>query len=192
MAARKVEIIQKAHACITIVAIDLCPALSVMVEDGLINHKPRSFNDGDPEGNVLVFIASQDEDLNRRVSSLAQDAVIPVNVIDRLELCTFIMPAIIDRSPIVIGITSGGDAPIIARALKERLETLIPAGLGRLAKFAGSCRDRVKEVIPEGPLRLRFWEGFMDGPIAEYIFAGNEKAAGSLFEENLILAKKGK
>jgi len=192
MAARKVEIIQKAHACITIVAIDLCPALSVMVEDGLINHKPRSFNDGDLEGNVLVFIASQDEDLNRRVSSLAQDAVIPVNVIDRLELCTFIMPAIIDRSPIVIGITSGGDAPIIARALKERLETLIPAGLGRLAKFAGSCRDRVKEAIPEGPLRLRFWEGFMDGPIAEYIFAGNEKAAGSLFEENLILAKKGK
>tara|TARA_B100001142_G_scaffold202890_1_gene201352 strand:+ start:23 stop:1087 length:1065 start_codon:yes stop_codon:yes gene_type:complete len=102
------------------------------------------------------------------------------------------MPAIIDRSPIILGITSGGDAPIIARALKERLETLVPAGLGRLAKFAGSCRDRVKEMIPEGPNRLRFWESFMEGPIAEYIFAGNEEAAEKLFEETLVLAKEGK
>jgi uroporphyrin-III C-methyltransferase/precorrin-2 dehydrogenase/sirohydrochlorin ferrochelatase len=191
MAARKIEIILKANAFITVVATDLCPALEVMVEDGLVKHKSRSFEDGDLEGSVLVFVASQNEELNRRVSSLAQDAMIPVNVIDCLELCTFIMPAIIDRSPIVVGITSGGDAPIIARALKERLETIIPAGLGRLAKFAGSCRDRVKGVIPEGPLRLRFWESFMDGPIAEYIFAGNEAAADNLFEETLTFARKG-
>jgi uroporphyrin-III C-methyltransferase/precorrin-2 dehydrogenase/sirohydrochlorin ferrochelatase len=192
MAARKVEIILKTHANITIVANKLCPTLQVMVEEGLVDHKVRSFEENDLDGKVLVFVASQKEDLVHRVSSLAQDRIIPVNVIDRLELCTFIMPAIIDRSPIVLGITSGGDAPIIARALKERLETLVPAGLGRLAKFAGSCRDRVKDVIPEGPLRLRFWESFMNGPIAEYIFAGNVEAADRLFEETLVLAKEGK
>jgi uroporphyrin-III C-methyltransferase/precorrin-2 dehydrogenase/sirohydrochlorin ferrochelatase len=192
MAARKVEIIIKTHAKITIVANNLCNTLKVMVEENLIDYKARSFEDSDLDGKVLVFVASQDEDLVCRVSSLSQDRIIPVNVIDRLELCTFIMPAIIDRSPIVLGITSGGDAPIIARALKERLETLVPAGLGRLAKFAGSCRDQVKAVIPEGPLRLRFWESFMNGPIAEYIFAGNVEAADKLFEETLKLAKKGK
>jgi uroporphyrin-III C-methyltransferase/precorrin-2 dehydrogenase/sirohydrochlorin ferrochelatase len=191
MAARKVEIIIKTHACITIIANNLCPVLQVMVEDGLVDHKDRPFDVSDLDGKVLVFVASQDEDLVQRVSSLAKDRIIPVNVIDRLELCTFIMPAIIDRSPIVVGITSGGDAPIIARALKERLETLVPAGLGRLAKFAGSCRNKVKNVIPEGPLRLRFWESFMNGPIAEYVFAGNEEAASNLFDETLALAEKG-
>ncbi len=192
MAARKVEIILKAHAQVTIVCNSLCPVLEVFVNDGLVNHKARSFEDGDLEGNVLIFVDSGDEGVNRHVSSLAQEMKIPVNVIDRLELCTFIMPAIIDRSPLIVGITSGGDAPIIARALRERLETLIPAGLGRLAKFAGSCRDKVKGVIPEGQLRLRFWESFMEGPIAEYIFAGNEEAAEKLFEENLLLAKNSK
>ena len=192
MAARKVEIILKAHAQVTIVCNNLCPVLEIFVNDGLVNHKARSFEDGDLEGNVLIFVDSGDEGVNRHVSSLAQEMKIPVNVIDRLELCTFIMPAIIDRSPLIVGITSGGDAPIIARALRERLETLIPAGLGRLAKFAGSCRDKVKGVIPEGQLRLRFWESFMEGPIAEYIFAGNEEAAEKLFEENLLLAKNSK
>jgi len=191
MAARKVEVILKAEARITIVAEDLCPTLEDLAEQGTVEYKARAFDDGDLDGAFLVFVATGDEDLNRRVSSLARDAGIPVNVIDRIELCTFIMPAVIDRSPMMVAVSSGGNAPIIARALKVRLETVVPAGLGRLAEFAGACRDRVKDVIPEGPLRLRFWERFIHGPIAEYILAGQEEAAGNLFEETLALAREG-
>ena len=192
MAARKVEVILKAQARITIVAEDLCSALEDLAEQGAVEYQARAFDDGDLDGAVLVFVATEDEDLNRRVSSQARDAGIPVNVIDRLELCTFIMPAIIDRSPMLVAVTSGGDAPIIARALKARLETVIPAGLGQLAEFAGACRDRVKDAIPEGPQRLRFWERFIHGPIAEYILAGQVEAADNLFEEALALAGDGK
>lgn len=191
MAARKVEVILKAEARITIVAEDLCPTLEDLAEQGIVDHNARAFDDGDLEGALLVFVATDDENLNRRVSSLARDAGIPVNVIDRIELCTFIMPAVIDRSPMLVAVSSGGDAPIIARALKARLETVVPAGLGQLAEFAGACRDRVKDAIPEGPLRLRFWERFIHGPIAEYILAGQEEAAGNLFEETLALAVEG-
>ncbi len=191
MAARKVEVILKAQARITVVADSLCLALEGLAGQGSVYHKARAFDDGDITGAVLVFVATGDEDLNSRVSSQARDAGIPVNVIDRIELCTFIMPAIIDRSPMLVAVTSGGDAPIIARALKARLETVIPAGLGQLAEFAGACRDRVKDAIPEGSLRLRFWERFIHGPIAEYILAGQEEAAGNLFEETLALAGEG-
>jgi uroporphyrin-III C-methyltransferase/precorrin-2 dehydrogenase/sirohydrochlorin ferrochelatase len=191
MAARKVEVIIKAGARITIVADELCPMLEDLAEQGSVQFKARAFDDGDLEGAILVFVATEDEDLNSRVSALAQGAGIPVNVIDRIELCSFIMPAVIDRSPMLVAITSGGDAPIIARALKARLETVVPAGLGRLAEFAGACRDRVKDAIPEGSPRLRFWERFIHGPIAEYILAGQEEAAGNLFEETLALAEKG-
>ncbi|NQV83472.1 MAG: siroheme synthase CysG, partial [Rhodospirillales bacterium] len=167
-AARKVEAIYKAEARITVVAEEVCPALSDMVDRGEIEHKAQAFDAGDLGSAVLVFVATEDEDLNQRASSLAQDAGIPVNVVDRFELCSFIMPAVIDRSPMLVAISSGGDAPIIARVLKARLETFIPAGLGRLAEFASACRGRVMDVITEGPMRLRFWEGFINGPIAEY------------------------
>ncbi|MBT3307003.1 MAG: uroporphyrinogen-III C-methyltransferase [Alphaproteobacteria bacterium] len=185
MAARKVEAILKAEARITVVAEDMCPALSDLVSQGAINHKANAFEDSDLDGVVLVFVATDDEDLNKRASSMAKDAGIPVNVVDRFELCSFIMPAVIDRSPMLVAVSSGGDAPIIARVLKARLETFIPAGLGRLAEFAGACRGRVKDAINEGPMRLRFWEHFINGPIAEYILAGQEEAAENLLSETL-------
>ena len=188
LAARKVESVLKAEARITVVAEDLCQTLQDMAEKGSLEHQARAFDDGDIAGVDLVFVATEDEDLNRRVSSLSQDAGVPVNVVDRIDLCTFIMPALIDRSPMLVAVSSGGDAPIIARVLKARLETFIPAGLGRLAEFAGACRDRVKDAIPEGPLRLRFWEHFIHGPIAEYILAGQEEAAGNILDETLASA----
>jgi uroporphyrin-III C-methyltransferase/precorrin-2 dehydrogenase/sirohydrochlorin ferrochelatase len=184
-AARKVEAVLKAEARITVVASGLCPALLDLAGQGRIEHKAQAFEDSDLESATLVFVATEDEDLNRRVSALAREAGIPVNVVDRFKLCSFIMPAVIDRSPMMVAVSSGGDAPIIARVLKARLETFIPAGLGRLAEFAGACRDRVKDVIAEGPLRLRFWEHFIHGPIAEYILAGQKEAAENLFDETL-------
>ena len=119
------------------------------------------------------------------IAVVAQDAGIPVNVANRLSLCTFIMPAVIDRSPILVAVSSGGEAPILSRVLRARLETFVPAGLGRLARFAGAIRDRVQDAVPAGTGRRRFWEDFIDGPIAEYILAGQEDAARNLLDETL-------
>jgi len=190
LAARKVEMIHRAGGRIQVVAEKLCPALEVLVEQNEIEHEARAFDAADVDGRVLVFAASDDKELGARVSKLARDADIPVNVVDRLELCTFIMPAVIDRSPMLVAVSSGGAAPILSRVLKARLETSIPAGLGRLADFAGACRGKVKAAIPEGRLRLRFWEHFIHGPIAEYVLAGQAEAAGNLLDETLERAKQ--
>ena len=184
-AARRVETALKAGGRVTAVAIEAGPALKDIAKQDGVDLQEREFRPADLEGRVLVFVATEDEDLNGRVSALAQDAGIPVNVADRLSLCTFIMPAVIDRSPILVAVSSGGEAPILSRVLRARLETFVPAGLGRLARFAGAIRDRVQDAVPAGTGRRRFWEDFIDGPIAEYILAGQEDAARNLLDETL-------
>ena len=184
-AARRVETALKAGGRVTAVAIEAGPALKDIAKQDGVDLQEREFRPADLEGRVLVFVATEDEDLNGRVSALAQDAGIPVNVADRLSLCTFIMPAVIDRSPILVTVSSGGEAPILSRVLRARLETFLPAGLGRLAHFAGAIRDRVQDAVPAGTGRRRFWEDFIDGPIAEYILAGQEDAARNLLDETL-------
>ncbi len=185
MAARRVETALKAGGRVTAVAIEAGPALKDIAKQDGVDLQEREFQPADLEGRVLVFVATEDEDLNGRVSALAQDAGIPVNVADRLSLCTFIMPAVIDRSPVLVAVSSGGEAPILSRVLRARLETFVPAGLGRLARFAGAIRDRVQAIFPAGTGRRRFWEDFIDGPIAEYILAGQEGAARNLLDETL-------
>jgi len=184
-AARRVETALKAGGRVTAVAIEAGPALKNIAKQDGVDLQEREFRPADLEGRVLVFVATEDEDLNGRVSALAQVAGIPVNVADRLSLCTFIMPAVIDRSPILVAVSSGGEAPILSRVLRARLETFVPAGLGRLARFAGAIRDRVQDAVPAGTGRRRFWEDFIDGPIAEYILAGQEDAARNLLDETL-------
>ena len=184
-AARRVETALKAGGRVTAVAIEAGPALKDIAKQDGVDLQEREFRPADLEGRVLVFVATEDEDLNGRVSALAQDAGIPVNVADRLSLCTFIMPAVIDRSPILVAVSSGGEAPILSRVLRARLEAFVPAGLGRLARFVGAIRDRVQDAVPAGTGRRRFWEDFIDGPIAEYILAGQEDAARNLLDETL-------
>ena len=100
---------------------------------------------------------------------------VPVNVVDRPSLCTFIWPAIVDRDPVTIAISSGGTAPVLARSIRARLEALLPANLGRLARFAEDFRAAVKAINPPGPARRRFWDRFFAGPIAEAVLAGDER-----------------
>ncbi len=191
-AARKVEMLLRAGARVRLVATEVCPALGELVEGDGVEWKAREFEGADLEGCVLVFSATGDGDQDTRISSLAQDVGIPVNVADRLDLSSFIMPAVVDRSPVLVAVSSGGESPILSRILKARLETFIPAGLGHLARFAGACRGRVREIIPDGLRRHRFWENLIHGPIAEYILAGQTDAANNLLDENLKKAEKDK
>ncbi len=185
MAARKVESLLGAGARVTVVAEDAAPDLEAFFDDDRLSHVARPFEDDDLEDKVLAIVATDDDVLNRRVSALARKSGVPVNVVDNFELCTFIMPAIVDRSPIVVAVSSGGEAPILARLLKTRLESIIPGAFGRLARFAGACRERVRSAIADADARRHFFERLVEGPIAEYVLAGQNEAAEELLAKTL-------
>ncbi|HEX7384174.1 MAG TPA: siroheme synthase CysG [Burkholderiaceae bacterium] len=125
---------------------------------------------------ALAIAATSDQQVNRAVAAAARARRIPVNVVDQPELCTFIMPSIIERAPLTVAISSGGASPVLARLLRARLESIIPAAYGRLAALAGEFRDRVKARF-KGPERRRFWERTLQGPIAELVLAGRDAEA---------------
>jgi uroporphyrin-III C-methyltransferase/precorrin-2 dehydrogenase/sirohydrochlorin ferrochelatase len=185
VAARKVDMVRKAGANITVVAPDLCSTLEQLATRGDITYRKEKFKPEDVNNAVLVVAATNDPAVNKQVSDTAQAQRIPVNVVDSPELCSFIMPSIIDRSPILVAVTSGGDSPVLARLLRARLETLIPAAYGRLAGLAGSFRDQVKKRFAVPEMRRIFWEKVLQGPIAEMVFAGQDKAAKEALQKTL-------
>lgn len=174
VALRKIRLMSAAGARITVIAPELCRDLQAEFGDK-IEHLARDFVDTDIGGYRLVTAATDDQTVNARVSKLAQASNIPVNVVDQPELCSFITPAIIDRSPVLVAISTGGAAPVLARALRNKIETLVPATYGRLAKGMANVRNLVKQRIPEETQRRRFWETLAQGPIAERFLSGNEQ-----------------
>ncbi|MGH8391606.1 MAG: siroheme synthase CysG, partial [Pseudomonas sp.] len=151
----------------------------------IILHKEATFSPEDLEGAWLVIAATDDADLNRTISNLAHTRNILVNVVDNPALCSFIMPSIIDRPPVQIAISTGGASPILARLLRARLETMIPAAYGRLALLTAQFREQVRERLPNTNKRRRFWEKVLHGPVAEMLFAGQEKAGLAALEQQL-------
>jgi uroporphyrin-III C-methyltransferase/precorrin-2 dehydrogenase/sirohydrochlorin ferrochelatase len=176
-AARKLRLLLKAGARPLVVAPSALEEIAGLARDGRIVWQSRAFDPADIAGCGLVIAASGRPEVDAAVSEAAQAAGLPVNVVDRPELSTFITPAIIDRDPLVIGISSGADAPILARQIRARLESLLPANLGRLARFAGAFRGAVAAQIGDGLQRRRFWERFFSGPVADKVLAGDETGA---------------
>lgn len=177
VAARKVSLLHRAGGKITVVAPELCESLQCRQSAGEIDHKQKSFDAEDLSDCVLVVAATDDLDTNKSISTLAQNRNLPVNVVDQPELCTFIVPSIIDRTPVQVAVSTGGASPVLARLLRARLETLIPASYGRLAELMEDFRDKVKQHFSDGDKRRRFWETVIQGPIAEMVYAGKEEAA---------------
>lgn len=131
----------------------------------------------DLRGCAAVFVATGDAARDEATAQAAQAAGVLVNVVDRPELSTFIMPAIVDRDPVVVAISTNGTSPVLARRLRERLEALLPRRLGDLARFAGRFRGAVQGVLAEPASRRRFWEEFIDGPLAARVLAGDDAVA---------------
>ena len=177
VALRKVGMLLKAEAEVTVVAPELCEALAELRSVGRIVHLPERFSPFQIDGAWLVIAATDDAEINRWVSDAAQVRNIPVNVVDTPALCTFVVPSVVDRSPIVIAISSGGKAPVLARMLRARLETMIPATYGRLATLAAEFRERVKQRFANMQQRRMFWEDVFQGAIAERVLSGQEEAA---------------
>ena len=183
VAARKVALLIRAGARITTVSPELCDELRLLLDQGAITSVAREFQDGDLDDCVLVIAATDDKAVNRRVSELAKAQRIPVNVVDSPKLCSFIMPSIIDRSPVQIAVSTGGASPVLARLLRSRLESFIPAAYGRLAELVNDYRQRVKQRFSNPDQRRYFWENILQGRVAELLFAGHEEKARSALQD---------
>jgi len=176
VAARKCALLLRAGARVTVLAPTLSAAFAADLAAGRITHRAAAFRDQDLEGHAVAIAATSDQAVNRAVAAAARARRIPVNVVDQPALCSFILPSIIERAPLVVAVSSGGASPVLARLLRARLETLIPAGYGRLAALAGAFRDRVKARFKPAE-RRRFWERVLQGPIAELVFSGRDAEA---------------
>lgn len=177
IAARKVALLRKAQANVTVVSPELCVELQQLNEEGEIQYSAREFEGDDLASCVLVIAATDQRAINKRVSQLANQLRLPVNVVDNPDLCSFIMPSIIDRSPVVIAISTGGSSPVLARLIRTKLEGSIPAAYGRLASLVESFRDKVKMAFPNVESRRGFWENILEGTVAELVFTGHEDEA---------------
>ncbi|SEG23393.1 siroheme synthase CysG [Marinobacterium lutimaris] len=185
VALRKARLLVRAGAQVRVISHEVHAELRELVELHEGQVLIGEYHPGLLDGVALVIAATDDETLNERVHYDAVERLLPVNVVDNPPLCTFVFPAIVDRSPIVIGISSGGQSPVLARMLRAKLETLIPSGYSRLGQLVGGFRERVKARFSSVNDRRKFWEKILQGEVAERVFAGRDEEAAQLLENEL-------
>jgi len=189
IAARKIELLARAGAKITVIANEISPAVSNLQDARHLTLLQKPFAPEDLGEFRLVVSATDNTETNHLVAKTASEQNIPVNVVDNPELCTFIFPAIIDRSPIIAAVSSGGAAPVLARLLRAKIETVIPPAYGQLAGLADKFRDKVKQHIKIPAQRRIFWENILQGSVAELVFAGKKQEAEQQLEQTLLKQK---
>ena len=185
IALRKARLLAKAQACIVAVAPEINEALLTLVESSGGSVLRQHYEAKLLDGVCLVISATDDERVNQTVAADCHARKLPVNVVDNPKLCSVIMPAIVDRSPLIIGVTSGGEAPVLARIVRSKLESLIPAAYGEVAKLASKFREKAKAVFSNGEERRRFWESTLNGPVLEQVLSGNLELAETLVQKKL-------
>lgn len=183
IALRKVQLLIKTDARVIVVAPQACEELKKLATTGALEYIAEPFSPAMVDGKALIIATTGNTAVNQQISELARMKNIPVNVVDNPDLCSFIMPAIVDRDPVQIAISTGGTSPVLARLLRAKLETLIPYAYGRLAILADKFRPAVKQRYPEMQQKKRFWEYILQGPVAEMTFAGQETAASKALEK---------
>ncbi len=177
MAERKIDLLIRAGAKVTVVAPEIGSKVEALLNQQKLHWIEDRFEPAHLSQALIAIAATDNEDVNRSVSEAARQQNLPVNVVDQPDLCTFTVPSIVDRSPVIIAIGTGGASPVLARMLKARLETLIPAAYGRLAGIAREFRDQVKAALGSVDSRRGFWEKVFQGQVAELVFAGKENQA---------------
>ena len=183
VATRKGRLLVKAGAVLRVVAPQISAELRELVQQCQGEMHLREYHASDVDDCVLAIAATDIDSLNQLISQDAKAKHIPVNVVDSPALCTYITPAIIDRSPLVIAISSGGESPVLARLIRTKLETLIPTSYGKLAQFASRWRERIKHRFADTDQRRRFWEKILQGPAAELVFNGQDAQADTLLSD---------
>lgn len=184
IANRKVDLLRRSGAQITVISPELREELHKLASQGELRYIAERFSEAHVEGATLVIAATNDHDVNVAVSKAAQARKIPVNVVDNPTLSTFIFPAIVDRSPIIVAVSSGGESPVLARRVREQIEAVLPEKLGALARFMGARRKAVQQAL--GALARRpFWERIVSGVVGTRVLAGDEASAEKAFESEL-------
>ena len=182
VAKRKAGVLLEAGAKVRVVAPQIDAALAAQKNVETIVAR---FDAEHLDGVTLVIAATDDREVNKLVSKLAQARNIPVNVVDDPELCSFIMPAILDRSPLMVAFSSGGASPVLTRMMRGKLETMIPQNISRLAGFAERFRELVKQRVTNPVKRRIFWENVFEGVVAEKVLTGDEGSAETMLQQML-------
>jgi len=177
VALRKVTLLERTGALITLVAPDIAPELLERAAAGKLKLARREFAPEDLDGVRLVIVATSRRAVNRWIANLSESRNIPVNVVDDREASRFIVPAIIDRDPVLVAISTGGTSPVLARRLRERLEALIPARIGELASWLKALRRATRQKLRDTDERRRFFEAVVDGPAAQRFVEGDQPGA---------------
>ncbi len=185
VALRKAELLCRAGARVTVVAPTVCEALVTLVLTHQGEAVVAKYDASLLDGKILVVAATDDRVLNRQIHTDASAAGLPVNVVDQPQLCSFIFPAIVDRSPLMIAVSSGGSAPVLARLVRARLEALLPAYYGQLATLMGRFRSKVKARFSRIESRRAYWERVLYGPVSEQLSSGQLDQAERWMETEL-------
>lgn len=188
IALRKVSILLRAGARVHVVATEINAGLREKLEDSKGSFRLGEYASGDLEGASLVVAATNDHICNQQVHGDCHARQLPVNVVDNPALCSFIFPSIIDRSPLVIAVSSTGKSPVLARLLRARLESTIPAAYGRLAALCGEFRALAKQTLPDTNARRAFWEKQLQGRFAELVYSHREDEARAYLKQEFMAA----
>lgn len=186
VASRKVNTLLRTGAVITVVAPELTSALRKLRDNGTIAHTAGNYRPAQLRDQWLIVAATDDEALNRRIAADAEVASRLCNVVDDNEASSFIFPAIVDRSPVIVAIGTSGNAPVLAQQLKTKIEAWLPVRIGELALQAGRWRELVKKRFDSMRERRRFWQRFFDGPIAEHLLANRQRDAEKALRKELL------
>ena len=186
----KIDLLLKSNAKVHVVAKNLCDAIAILKEKQFLSHQTELSSMAELKSQKLIFVATEDKGIRESISNAARDINIPVNVVDCPELCTFTMPSIIDRSPLLIAISTGGRSPTLARIIRSRLEATFPQSYSRLTKMVGDIRDRAKLLNITRQERRRFWNRIFASPIIETFLSGKEieanRASISELESSMV------
>lgn len=186
IALRKVNALLKAGANITVCSPTINESLQIKVDAKAITFIEDVFKAEYLNEQWISVAATNDSQVNKYVAECANQQRIFVDVVDNLELSSFIMPAIVDRSPIIVAISSAGNAPVLVRLIKQRLQSILPEHIGRLATLSGEFREAVKARITLQSLRRRYWENlFNNGNLATFLQKGDDKSARTLITKSL-------
>src|SRR5271154_6185622 len=185
VALRKVALLERSGAAITLIAPQILPELMARAAAGTMQLAIREFAPPDLEGARLVIVATSRRAVNRWIATLSEARGIPVNVVDDREASRFIVPAIIDRDPVLVAISTGGASPVLARRLRERLEALIPKRFGDLALWLRELRESALSRLRDSKERRRFFETIVDGAAAQRFIAGDLHGAQAIAQQLL-------
>ncbi|VFP86486.1 siroheme synthase CysG [Candidatus Erwinia haradaeae] len=184
-AARKIQLLTQAGANVRVVSCKLSKTLLDMIATNNVQWIAKIYHPNQLAQVFLVIAATDDSQLNSRIYQDATDRYLLANVVDELPNCSFIFPSIIDRSPVVIAISSGGTAPVLSRLLREKIESLLPSHIGKMAKIANQWRNKVKARFYILSDRRHFWDKAFNGLFSSHIASGNIDEAKRVLDRQL-------